>query len=78
MQFTMRQLHPECPLLLRDVIEFATHLAFVYRHRRRPRDLVIWDNRCTMHRGRPLDETETRDMRRVTTCDVASTIDQVA
>ncbi len=41
-------------------------------------DLVIWDNRCTMHRGRPFDESETRDLRRATTRDMASTLDQVA
>jgi alpha-ketoglutarate-dependent 2,4-dichlorophenoxyacetate dioxygenase len=69
---------PEGRLLLRDLIEFATQREFVYRHVWRKRDLVIWDNRCTMHRGRPFDETETRDLRRATTRDVASTRDQVA
>jgi alpha-ketoglutarate-dependent 2,4-dichlorophenoxyacetate dioxygenase len=69
---------PEGRLLLRDLIEFATQPQFVYRHLWREGDLVIWDNRCTMHRGRPFEEGETRDMRRVTTRDVASTLDQVA
>jgi alpha-ketoglutarate-dependent 2,4-dichlorophenoxyacetate dioxygenase len=69
---------PEGRLLLRDLIEFATQRQFVYRHVWRKGDLVIWDNRCTMHRGRPFDETETRDLRRATTRDVASTLDQVA
>jgi alpha-ketoglutarate-dependent 2,4-dichlorophenoxyacetate dioxygenase len=69
---------PEGRLLLRDLIEFATERRFVYRHSWRERDLVIWDNRCTMHRGRPFEERETRDLRRVTTRDVASTIDQAA
>ncbi len=69
---------PEGRLLLRDLIEFATERRFVYRHVWRPGDLVIWDNRCTMHRGRPFDERETRDLRRATTRDVASTLDQVA
>jgi alpha-ketoglutarate-dependent 2,4-dichlorophenoxyacetate dioxygenase len=69
---------PEGRLLLRDLIEFATERRFVYRHVWRQGDLVIWDNRCTMHRGRPFDESETRDLRRVTTRDVASTLDQVA
>jgi alpha-ketoglutarate-dependent 2,4-dichlorophenoxyacetate dioxygenase len=69
---------PEGRLLLRDLIEFATQREFVYRHIWRKGDLVIWDNRCTMHRGRPFDETETRDLRRATTRDVASTLDQVA
>lgn len=62
---------PEGRLLLRDLIEFATQPHFVYRHRWRPGDLVIWDNRCTMHRARPFDETLRRDLRRVTTADVA-------
>jgi alpha-ketoglutarate-dependent 2,4-dichlorophenoxyacetate dioxygenase len=69
---------PEGRLQLRDLIEFATQREFVYRHIWRNGDLVIWDNRCTMHRGRPFDESETRDLRRVTTRDVASTLDQVA
>jgi alpha-ketoglutarate-dependent 2,4-dichlorophenoxyacetate dioxygenase len=69
---------PEGRLLLRDLIEFATERRFVYRHAWREGDLVIWDNRCTMHRGRPFDENETRDLRRATTRDVVSTLDQVA
>jgi alpha-ketoglutarate-dependent 2,4-dichlorophenoxyacetate dioxygenase len=69
---------PEGRLLLRDLIEFATERRFVYRHVWRKGDLVIWDNRCTMHRGRPFDEKETRDLRRATTRDIASTLDQVA
>jgi alpha-ketoglutarate-dependent 2,4-dichlorophenoxyacetate dioxygenase len=69
---------PEGRLLLRDLIEHATQREFVYRHRWREGDLVLWDNRCTMHRGRPFDETQIRDLRRVTTRDVASTLDQVA
>jgi alpha-ketoglutarate-dependent 2,4-dichlorophenoxyacetate dioxygenase len=69
---------PEGRLLLRDLIEFATQRQLVYSHAWRNDDLVIWDNRCTMHRGRPFDESQTRDLRRATTRDVASTLDQVA
>ena len=69
---------PEGRLLLRDLIEFATQRRFVHSHVWRKGDLVIWDNRCTMHRGRPFDESETRDLHRVTTRDVASTLDQAA
>jgi alpha-ketoglutarate-dependent 2,4-dichlorophenoxyacetate dioxygenase len=69
---------PEGRLLLRDLIEFATQREFVYRHVWRKGDLVIWDNRCTMHRGRPFDESQTRDLHRVTTRDIASTLDQAA
>jgi alpha-ketoglutarate-dependent 2,4-dichlorophenoxyacetate dioxygenase len=69
---------PDGRLLLRELIEHATVRDFVYRHEWRKGDLVIWDNRCTMHRGRAFDEREVRDLRRVTTRDVASTLDQVA
>ena len=48
------------------------------RHTWRAGDLVIWDNRCTMHRARPFDTTKVRDLRRVTTRDVASTLEQAA
>lgn len=62
---------PEGRLLLRDLIEHATQPCFVYRHRWRVGDLVIWDNLATMHRGRPFDDTKhRRDLRRVTTLDV--------
>ena len=69
---------PDGRLLLRELIEHATQREFVYRHEWREGDLVIWDNRATMHRGRGFDEREVRDLRRVTTRDVASTLDQVA
>ena len=69
---------PDGRLLLRELIEHATGREFVYRHQWREGDLVIWDNRCTMHRGRHFDETRVRDLRRVTTRDVGSTLDQVA
>jgi alpha-ketoglutarate-dependent 2,4-dichlorophenoxyacetate dioxygenase len=70
---------PDGRLLLRDLIEFATQREFVHRHAWRVGDLVVWDNRCTMHRGRPYeDDRYPRDLRRVTTQDTASTLDQVA
>jgi len=63
---------PEGRLLLRDLIEHATQPEFVYRHSWRAGDLVIWDNRATMHRARPFeDATYRRELRRVTTLDVA-------
>jgi alpha-ketoglutarate-dependent 2,4-dichlorophenoxyacetate dioxygenase len=65
-------------LLLLDLNAHATQPAFVYRHEWRVGDLVIWDNRCTMHRGRAHDETQPRDLRRATTLDVASTLAEVA
>jgi alpha-ketoglutarate-dependent 2,4-dichlorophenoxyacetate dioxygenase len=63
--------------LIQKLVAHATQPQFVYRHHWRAGDLVIWDNRCTMHRGRPYDETRyRRDMRRTTVEDVASTLDQ--
>ena len=62
---------PEGRLLLRDLIEHATQPRFVYRHAWCVGDLVIWDNRATMHRGRPFDDSrERRELRRVTTLDL--------
>jgi len=64
---------PEGRLLLRDLTEHATQPRFVYRHTWRVGDLVIWDNRATMHRGRPFDDAgHRRELRRVTTLDIES------
>jgi alpha-ketoglutarate-dependent 2,4-dichlorophenoxyacetate dioxygenase len=65
-------------LLLLDLNAHATQAKFVYRHEWRVGDLVIWDNRCTMHRGRPHDETKARDLRRATTLDAGSTLNEAA
>ena len=62
---------PEGRLLLLELIEHATQPEFVYRHVWRVGDLVIWDNRATMHRAWPFDDAvERRELRRVTTLDV--------
>ena len=62
---------PEGRLLLRELIEHSTQPQFVYRHRWRVGDLVIWDNRATMHRASPFDDARyRRELRRVTTLDV--------
>jgi len=62
---------PEGRLLLRDLIEHATERRFVYRHRWRVGDLVIWDNLATMHRGGAYDDAlHRRELRRVTTLDL--------
>jgi alpha-ketoglutarate-dependent 2,4-dichlorophenoxyacetate dioxygenase len=61
---------PEGRLLLLDLIEHATQPHLVYRHQWRVGDLVIWDNRCTMHRACPFDDmAHKRELRRVTTLD---------
>ncbi len=61
---------PDGRIFLRELMEAATEREFVYRHQWRVGDLVIWDNRCTMHRARPFDESYPRDLTRVTTSDV--------
>ena len=62
---------PEGQLLLKDLIEHATQREFVYRHAWRVGDLVIWDNRATMHRATPFDDARhRRELRRVTTLDI--------
>jgi alpha-ketoglutarate-dependent 2,4-dichlorophenoxyacetate dioxygenase len=57
---------PEARIFLRDLIEHATQRAFVYAHVWAVGDLVMWDNRRTMHRARPFPAHEPRDMRRTT------------
>ncbi len=63
--------------LLQQLIEHATQRQFVYTHRWRLHDLVMWDNRCTMHRGKAYDDLRwPRDMQRATVSDVAPTCEQ--
>ena len=56
-------------MLLQGLLEHATQPAFVYTHKWRVNDLVIWDNRATLHRGRRFDYQVRREMRRSTTSD---------
>jgi alpha-ketoglutarate-dependent 2,4-dichlorophenoxyacetate dioxygenase len=69
---------PEARALLRDLIEHATQPRFVHSHKWRQYDLVMWDNRQTMHRVRRFDDTQIRDMRRTTVAGDAPTTEQVA
>jgi alpha-ketoglutarate-dependent 2,4-dichlorophenoxyacetate dioxygenase len=69
---------PEARAFLRDLVEHATQPRFVYAHRWRVGDLVMWDNRQTMHRARPFPAHEPRDMRRTTLMGEAPTVAQVA
>jgi alpha-ketoglutarate-dependent 2,4-dichlorophenoxyacetate dioxygenase len=68
---------PEARILLRELTEHATQPKYVYVHRWRPWDLVIWDNRQVMHRVRRYDEAQPRDMRRTTVAGDAPTVAQV-
>jgi alpha-ketoglutarate-dependent 2,4-dichlorophenoxyacetate dioxygenase len=65
---------PEGRLLLRELMEYATQPQLIYRHRWAVGDLVMWDDRCTMHRGRPFDPRHVRDMHRTTVSDEVSTL----
>ena len=68
----------EARIFLRDLIEWATQPQFVYVHDWRLHDLVIWDNRQTMHRVRRFNETEDiRDVRRTTVSSDGPTTTQV-
>ena len=69
---------PEALSLLRDLTELATQREFVYSHEWRQYDLVIWDNRRTMHRARPFPSEEPRDMRRTTLRGEGPTAEQAA
>jgi alpha-ketoglutarate-dependent 2,4-dichlorophenoxyacetate dioxygenase len=69
---------PEARALLRDLTEHATQPQFVYSHKWRQYDLVMWDNRQTMHRVRRFDGSLVRDVRRTTVAGDAPTAEQVA
>ena len=63
--------------MIEQLIAHATQRQFVYTHRWRVHDLVIWDDRCTMHRGTEFDDLRwKRDMQRATVCDVANSCEQ--
>jgi alpha-ketoglutarate-dependent 2,4-dichlorophenoxyacetate dioxygenase len=69
---------PEARFFLRDLVEHATQREFVYAHKWRVGDLVMWDNRQTMHRARPFPAHEPRDMRRTTLKGDGPTVVQAA
>ena len=63
--------------LIEELIDFATEPQFVYLHRWHVGDLVIWDNRCTMHRGREYDDTRyRRDLHRTTVSDEINSVER--
>jgi len=67
---------PEARMFIRDLTEHATQQPFVYSHRWRQWDLVMWDNRVVMHRARRYDHHAVRDLHRTTVADCAPTLDQ--
>ncbi len=63
--------------LIDQLVAHATQRQFVYTHRWRVNDLVMWDDRCTMHRGTEFDDLRwKRDVQRATVCDVANSCEQ--
>ena len=69
---------PEARMLLRDLGEHATQREFVHAHTWKPNDLVMWDNRATMHRARRYPAEQVRDLHRTTVADSAPTLQQAA
>lgn len=65
---------PEARMYIRDLTEHATQTQFVYTHHWQPWDLVMWDNRATMHRARRYDHTQPRDLHRTTVSDELSSL----
>ncbi len=67
----------DAELLLETLMAHATQRQFVYTHRWRVNDLVIWDNKCTLHRGKPFDDLRwPRDAQRATSLDIGPTCEQ--
>ncbi len=52
--------------LVAELVEWCTRPGYVYRHRWRPHDLVMWDNRCALHRATAIPAIEPRLMHRAT------------
>ncbi len=69
---------PEARAFIRDLTEHATQPQFLYKHAWLQYDLVMWDNRSTMHRVTRFDDTRVRDMRRTTVAGDSVTVEQLA
>lgn len=67
---------PEACLLLSDLIDHATQAQFVYTHRWTVGEVVMWDDRCTMHRAQEYDLDQVRDMHRTAIEDIGPTVEQ--
>ena len=57
----------EARIFLMDLLEHATQREFVFQHEWQNHDVLMWDNRCTLHRGRPYELTQKRELRRCST-----------
>ena len=64
-------------VLLDDLLERATGQAHIFQHRWQAGDLIIWDNRCVLHRGRPYDaDRYRRRMHQTRVAGVASSLEE--
>ncbi len=68
---------PEGRALAHELLEHISQRERVYSHRWTPNDVIMWDNRSVLHRGRRFDLTERREMRRVSTKDDSSSLGEV-
>ena len=68
---------PEGRALAHDLIEHIAQPERVYSHTWTANDVVMWDNRSVLHRGRRFDMTERREMRRVSTVDDSSSLGEI-
>jgi alpha-ketoglutarate-dependent 2,4-dichlorophenoxyacetate dioxygenase len=67
----------EAKPLIDQLVEHATQRQFVHIHRWRQGDVVMWDNRCALHKGLPFDDLRfRRDMQRATVQDIANSCEQ--
>jgi alpha-ketoglutarate-dependent 2,4-dichlorophenoxyacetate dioxygenase len=69
---------PEARAFIRDLTEHATQPRFLYKHVWKQYDMIMWDNRSTMHRVTRFDNTQVRDMRRTTVAGDSMTAEQLA
>lgn len=67
---------PAARILLRDLTDHATQQKYVYVHKWKRHDFVMWDNRQVLHRVRRYDDRQPRDMRRTTVAGDAMTVEQ--
>jgi len=57
----------EARMLLHELLEQTTQRQFIYRHEWQNHDAIMWDNQCTLHRGRPYNLNSFRELRRCST-----------
>ena len=63
--------------LLDELMAHASQSQFVFRHQWRPGDLIVWDNRCTMHRATEYDDLNARrDLQRTTVSDEINSVER--